>query len=117
MANETNLRPAQKGEVRNPYGKRGKTGDKGKHLATHIRELLNDPNFKIELTDGCTYQGRPIEGIVSAMIAKALNGDIKAFEVLARYGYDKNIDVTSNDEPYKIVVIGDYPKPGFRIPE
>jgi hypothetical protein len=114
--NQSNLIPAKKGEVRNPYGKKGKSGQKGKHLKTHIRELLYDESIKVTLNDGSTYEGRPIEGIIYAQMSKALNGDAKAFELLAKYGYPScpTCDI-SDSRPINVILDSTYAtKPSFR---
>ena len=78
-----NLIPAKKGEIRNPKGKPKGT----KHISTHIREMLDDPNFEIKLKDGETLKGRPIEAIIKTAIIKAVSGDMKAFDILAKHGF------------------------------
>lgn len=83
MANEQNLRPWKPGKSGNPAGKPKGT----KHLSTHIRELMEDENFTVSLSNGDKFKGAPIKAIISALIIRALEGDAKAFDALAKYGY------------------------------
>lgn len=89
----------QPGQSGNPAGK-----PKGaKHLSTWIQELLNDEDFETEIQEGYKivhFKGAPIKAIVKAQMIKAVNGDVKAFDVLGKYGFGtkQEIDVTSNGE-------------------
>ena len=79
MANSQNLKPWQPGQSGNPAGK-----PKGaKHLSTWIRELLDDEKFEYKLKGRKRGAGAPIEAIIRVLIIKALNGDLRAFELLA----------------------------------
>lgn len=95
MANEQNLIPAKKGEVRNPKGKPKGT----KHLSTHIKEMLEDENFELKLKDGSILKGRPVEAIIKTAVAKAVSGDMRAFDMLGKYGYGSKIDVRFSESP------------------
>jgi hypothetical protein len=82
MANEQNLKPFNKGfDVR-----RGKKPKGSKHVSTYIRELLED--IEIDYTyNGKNVRGTPIEAIIKATIIKAIQGDLKAAEILIKNGY------------------------------
>lgn len=89
---DAQFKPGQSG---NPAGK-----PKGaKNIATHIKELLNDETFEALLPDPRegwkTYKGAPVKAIVKAIAIKAMNGDVKAFDALAKHGYGEKLDVTS----------------------
>jgi hypothetical protein len=93
-----NLIPPKKGEVRNPKGK-----PKGTiHLSTHIQNLLNDEKFEAWIPDARVgvkeYKGAPVKAILSALVIKAMAGDVKAFDALAKYGYGTKLDITSLGE-------------------
>jgi len=86
----TQFKPGQSG---NPAGmKRG-----FKHLSTHIQELLNDEEFETMLPDrlnGWTqYKGAPVKAIVKTATIKAVQGDDKAREWLAKYGYGTKVEL------------------------
>lgn len=78
----------QQGQSGNPDGK-----PKGSiHLSTHIQNILNDNKFFENITDEdikdkFKKSGIPVKAIIQAMLMKAIDGDSKAFDVLARYGY------------------------------
>lgn len=87
MANEQNLIPAKKGEVRNPNGK-----PKGTiHLSTHIQRMMYDEDFDTFLQDAklgyVEFKGAPYKAIIGTALKKAANGDDKAREWLAKYGW------------------------------
>lgn len=67
-----------------------------RNLSSVIRDLMEDENFEQKLKDGSTFKGMPAEAIARTMIAKALKGDVKAFDLLARFGYGTHVDVTSD---------------------
>ena len=94
MANEQNLKQWKPGQSGNPAGKPKGT----KHLSAWIRELLEDDTFKAKLTTGRTSKGAPIKAIVQSLVIKALEGDTKAFDLLAKYGYGTKVDITSKDQ-------------------
>jgi hypothetical protein len=100
MANEQNLIPAKKGEVRNPKGK-----PKGTiHLSTRIKNMLEDESFEQKLKDGTILKGQPIEAILKVAIAKARTGDIRFLEWLAKYGYGTSINLEINDSRKEILL-------------
>ena len=82
MANEENLKPFNKGyDVR-----RGSKPKGSKHVSTYIRELLED--IEIDYTyNGKNVRGTPLEAIIKAGIIKAIKGDLRAAEMLIKYGY------------------------------
>ena len=80
----TQFQPGQSG---NPAGK-----PKGAvHLSTRIQEMLNDDEFTANMvgSDGKSIQfkGQPMEAIVRTAMLKAMSGDKKWAEWLAKYGY------------------------------
>lgn len=96
-------RPA-KGETPNPNGVPKGT----KHLSTWIQQLLNDDKFINKMHDGekiVEHKGAPIKAIIQAQMIKALQGDVKAFDALAKYGYGSKLDVTSNGETLKTALV------------
>ena len=78
--------------------KGGKAKAGSKHISTHIQEMLNDPNFELKLKDGTILKGRPIDAIIKTAIAKGVSGDMRAFDMLGKYGYGTKMDVTSGGE-------------------
>jgi|GEM_PF-5571335 len=82
MANEQNLKPFNKGyDVR-----RGSKPKGSKHVSTYIQEILQD--VEIEYTyNGKIVKSFPVEAIIKTALIKAINGDLKAAEMLFKYGY------------------------------
>ena len=77
----------QKGESGNPDGKpRGSV-----NLSTRIQNMLDDPDFTTTLVakDGrkIDFKGNPAEAIIKTAILKAMGGDSKWAEWLAKHGY------------------------------
>ena len=92
---DTQFQPGVSG---NPKGK-----PKGaKHLSTHIQEMLNDENFSTYLTDARDgwkeYRGAPIKAIVKTAMIKAIQGDTKAADWLAKYGYGQKLTLANDEE-------------------
>ena len=88
MANEQNLKPFTGAD--DPRRMNGKP--KGtKHLSTWIQQMLNDEDFETYLqhpTKGYEeFKGAPIKAIVTVAMRKALAGDDRAMEWLAKHGY------------------------------
>jgi len=103
MANEQNLIPAKKGEVRNPKGK-----PKGTiHLSTRIQRMMDDPDFTTDMIgkDGKKFQfkGNPAEAIIKTAILKAMSGDKNWADWLAKYGYSLNIEVSMSN-PIQLII-------------
>ena len=98
MSNPENLTPWKPGQSGNPACKPKGT----KHLSTHIQELLNDEEFETMLSDPRegwkTYKGAPVKAIVKVMSIKAMQGDVKAFDALAKYGYGQKLEVEHSGE-------------------
>lgn len=92
-----------KGETANPNGVPKGT----KHLSTWIQKLLNDPDFSFDVIDAqgnkIEYRGAPIKAIVQVAIQKALSGDDKAMEWLAKHGYGQKITLELSDPRREIL--------------
>ena len=83
MANEKNLRPAQKGEVRNPNGR-----PKGaKNRSTIARQWLEvNQSLKNPLTGEQETMSQE-DLMTLALIKKAREGDVAAYKALMDSGY------------------------------
>jgi hypothetical protein len=86
-------------------GAKGGAAKKGsKHINTYIQELMEDESFEANILDAKKgvreYKGAPIKAIVGVAIVKAVNGDAKAMDWLAKYGWAQKVetDVTTNGE-------------------
>jgi hypothetical protein len=85
-------------------GQKGGSNKKGsKHINTWIQELLQDEDFAAKIRIGYEIQdfkGAPIQAIIKAQMIKAVEGDTKAFDSLAKYGWSQKIetDITSGGE-------------------
>lgn len=87
------------GESGNPSGKPVGTLS----LATHIQKLLNDEKFEFIILGGkgkgktISYKGAPIKAIIGVAIHKAMKGDQKWAEWLAKHGYGSKIVLGAED--------------------
>ena len=105
MPNAENLTPFSKGDKR--ASEAGKKGKPGKHLSTHIKEMLNDPDFELKLKDGTILKGRPVEAIIKTAVAKAVSGDMRAFDMLGKYGYGTKLELSNDpDNPIHPILGG-----------
>ena len=99
ITNHLKLTQWKPGTSGNPAGK-----PKGaKHLATHIQEMMEDNKFEQKLKNGSILRGAPIQAIIRTLIIKAVNGDLRAFDLLARYGYGTKIEFDSDKLPIPIL--------------
>lgn len=103
MAKEDNLKPFTSETGRLAGQKSSKKGTK--HLSTHIKEMLEDEDFELKLKDGTILKGRPVEAVIKTAIAKAVSGDMRAFDMLGKYGYGTKVDITSDGEPINIAMV------------
>ncbi len=92
---DTQFKPGESG---NPAGK-----PKGaKHISTHIQNLLEDEEFEANVLDSkvgvIEYKGAPIKAIIMVALRKAVNGDDKAREWLAKYGYGQKFEFEHSGE-------------------
>ena len=92
----TQWRPGQSG---NPAGKPLGT----KHISTYIREMMDDDDFEQKLADGSILKGSPVKAVVKTLILRALNGDLRAFDLLAKYGYGTKIELEARELPQPIL--------------
>jgi len=92
----------QPGQSGNPAGKPKGT----KHLSSWIRELMENEGFEHKLENGTIVHEAPVQAIVHVLIQKALRGDMKAFDLLGKYGYGSRIDITSEDRPLPTPIMG-----------
>lgn len=92
-------------------GAKGGRNKKGsKHLSTIIRELADSIDWdkttlknKDELK--AKYGGQGWLAIVHVAFTKAMTGDTKAMEWLAKNGYGNKIDITTDDKPLNISLV------------
>lgn len=88
-------------------GAKGGRNKKGsKHISTWIQEMLNDPDFELKLKDGSILKGRPIEAIIKTAIAKGVSGDMRAFDMLGKYGFGTKLDVTTMGKELPTPILG-----------
>lgn len=102
MANEKNLKPWKPGQSGNPNGKPKGT----KHLSTRIQNILQDENFSQKLSDGTVLKGAPVEVILRVLVVRAAEGDLRAFDLLGKYGYGNKLDVTSDGQQLPTPIYG-----------
>lgn len=78
------------------------------NLSTHIRNLLNDESFVAWVPDSKfgirEFKGAPIKAIINSLIIRAIAGDVRAFDLLAKYGYGSKIDL-SVEPSYKPALV------------
>lgn len=106
MAKEDNLTPFTPNNA-SEMGAKGGAAKKGsKHLKTLIQEIGSNIDWsKTTLKDKDRmqklYGNNAWEALVYVQLTKAMAGDPKAAEWLAKNGYGTNIDITSNGETIK----------------
>lgn len=87
-----------------------------KHLSTHIQELLNDEEFQAYIPDARSgfveFKGAPMTAILKALAIKATQGDVKAFDALAKYGYGTKVEVEGDVKGELIVKLVSYKDDG-----
>jgi hypothetical protein len=93
---DTQWKPGVSG---NPSGKPKGT----KHLSTWIKELMDDEDFEFTLADGSKHYGTPIKAIVTVLIRRAVEGDMRAFDLLGKYGYGTKVELTQQELPVPIL--------------
>ena len=105
MAISSNLKPFKKGFD----ARRGSKPKGTKHLSTLIQEMASDPDFHTYISHPIKgyveYQGMPIKAIVGTAITRAIAGDIRAMEWLARNGWGKPQAELDNELPQPILNI------------
>lgn len=103
MANEQNLIPFKKGQSGNPAGP--KPGYK--HISTWIQDMLNDENFETLLSDPkvgyIEFKGAPLRAIIQTALRKAIGGDTRWAEWLAKHGYGESLKIEINDPRKEIL--------------
>jgi len=90
------------GQSGNPKGKPKGT----KHLSTWIREMMEDENFEYKLASGTLINEAPVKAIVKTMIIKAIDGDIRAFDIIGKYGYGTRPEVMAGINTQVIPILG-----------
>lgn len=92
---ETQFKPGESGNL---AGKPAGTI----HLSTHIQNLMADDAFEANILDAKTgireYKGVPAKAIIQVAITKAVNGDDKAREWLAKYGWGTKQEIQHSGE-------------------
>ena len=85
------------------------------NLSTHIQNILNDEDFDSYIqhpTKGSIeFKGAPILAIITVAVRKAVGGDDKAREWLAKYGYGASIEVSAELINVKYEVVNHVPEP------
>ena len=94
MANEGNLIPAKKGEVRNPKGR--PVGSMNR--STIVKKWIEFQRAVNNEITGKTENLTVAEEITLQQIAKALKGDTMAFKELMDSAYGKNPDTLNVNE-------------------
>lgn len=104
MANDQNLIHITSETAAELGSKGGKAKKGSKHITTYIQELMEDEEFEANVLDAkkglVEYKGAPIKAIIKVATTKAINGDAKAMDWLAKYGWSSKteVDVTSLGE-------------------
>lgn len=110
VGQSTQFRPGASG---NPTGKPKGT----KHISTWIQDMLSDPNFVQKLKDGTELKGAPMGAIIKTAIAKAISGDTRAMEWIAKHGWGtlQRNSWEGDDNPITAILsqygLADPPKP------
>lgn len=110
MAKEDNLTPFTPDNAAEMGAKGGSNKKGSKHLSTLIREIGENIDWdKTTLKNKDQmkqlYGNNGWKAIVYVALTKAMAGDSKAMEWLAKNGYGTNIDITSNGETLKTALV------------
>lgn len=92
MANNENPKSWPKGQSGSPKGKPKGT----RHIRLIIREMLEAHSFTYDI-NGQIESETAGQAIVAALIVKAMSGDLKTFDLLAKCGYGEKLDEISFD--------------------
>ncbi len=91
------------GESGNPAGKPKGT----KHISTYIQEFMEDDNFTARILDPNAglkeYTGPAVKAIIQVAVVKAINGDAKAMDWVAKYGWSQKIETEHSGEQKLII--------------
>jgi len=107
---EENLIPITS-ETAKELGAKGGRAKKGSlHLSTIIQEIAEDIDWsKTTLKNKAEFKERygknGWKAIVYVAVTKAITGDVKAMDWLAKNGYGSKIDLTSGNEPISEIVV------------
>lgn len=85
-----------------------------KHIATWIKDMLNDEEFETLLTHPIKgyveFKGAPLKAIIETAIKRAIAGDYRWADWLAKHGYGtKIIHDVDEDAPLALVRFVDAP--------
>lgn len=84
-----NLKPVEKGEIRNPYGRAGKSGDGGLNRSTIVKKWLTAiekiKNPITKQSENLTQQ----DILVLSMISSARKGNVSAYKALIDDAFGK----------------------------
>ncbi|HUD05738.1 MAG TPA: hypothetical protein VMR18_02380 [Candidatus Saccharimonadales bacterium] len=105
--NNQNLKPFRQGEDprRNTKGR-----PKGSiSLSSWIQKLLNDGEFTAlvahPIKGYVEFKGAPIKAIIQTAIIKAMSGDMRAADWLARYGYGNSVNIETSEKTLPIPIM------------
>ena len=101
VGKDTQFKPGVSG---NPAGKPKGTV----HLSTHIRNMLNDPDFFKNLPEVAgenwrQWEGTPMKGIIQVATIQAMCGNKEAREWLAKFGYGTKPEPEGDDDAEGVV--------------
>lgn len=95
--NPQNLKPWKPGESGNPRGLPKGTV----HLSTWIQNLMHDESFEAILqynkTTAVKYKGAPIKAIIVVAMMRAVGGDERWADWLAKNGYGNKLIIGTED--------------------
>ena len=104
MAKEENLKPFTPDNAADMGAKGGRAKKGSKHLSTLIRDIganidWDKTNLKDKEKLKKQYGNNGWQAIVYVAVTKAIGGDTKAMDWLAKNGYGTKLDITTDDEP------------------
>ena len=105
MPNPENLKPAKKGEVRNPKGINQYSA------MNELRELLESDEIEVKINGKVikvsTENGNVRKGLFAVLVAKASEGDLRAIQEILNRTEGKPIETVRtheiNEEPIRII--------------
>jgi hypothetical protein len=110
MAKEDNLTPFTPDNAAEMGAKGGANKKNSKHLKTLIQEIGNNIEWdKTTLKDKAQmkamYGNNAWKALTYVAFTKAMAGDPKAMDWLAKNGYGQNIDITTGGEKLNIALV------------
>ena len=74
------------------------------NISTYVRKLLEEERIIYDIGQGQGYDGTPLQAVIRAMIIRAIQGDVRACELVLRHAYAK--DMTDHELQQVLPILG-----------